>query len=102
MSVFRLYAPPVVGVRAFAQFGSGGCPVSPSCAAVQTSGAAVDGGVFGTGGAAGVVVQAGNTLELAGRSTSIPGPPTDQALRKNASNLQPAHEPIGPTPMRLT
>src|ERR1044072_7923445 len=101
MSGFRLYAPPVVGVRALAQFGSGGCSVAPTWAAVQTSGAAVDGGVFGAGGAAGVVVNAGNTLEFAGRSTSIAGSPTDHALRKNSSNLQSTHEPIGPTPMRL-
>ena len=38
--------------------------MSPSCAAEQTSGAAVDGGVFGTGGSAGGVVNAGNKLEF--------------------------------------
>ena len=90
---------PGAGCRALAQFGSGVWPVSPSCAAVHSTGGG--GAVFGTGGAAGGVVNAGSTLEFAGRSTSIAGSPTDHALRKNSSNLQSTHPPIGPTPMRL-
>ena len=49
----------------------------------------------------GVAILAGGRRVLAGRSTSIAGSPTDHALRKNSSNLQSAHSPIGPTPMRF-
>ena len=38
---------------------------------------------------------------LAGVSTSIAGSPTDQALRKNSSNLQSTQFPMGPTPIRF-
>ena len=47
-----------------------------------------------------VVLPRKNGFQIA-MSTSIAGSPTDHALRKNSSNLQSTHEPIGPTPTRL-